>query len=44
MIASISGHYDVVVKLIENGADVNYTDENGASPIYFAAKHGKKKF
>ena len=43
MIANISGHYDVVVKLIENGADVNFADENGTSSIYFAAQNGNIK-
>lgn len=40
MIANISGHYDVVVKLVENGADVNFADENGTSSIYFASQNG----
>ena len=41
-LAANQGHEDVVLLLLENGADVNAKDGNGYTPMHFAAKWGKR--
>jgi len=34
--AAHKGYFDIVEMLIEKGADVDYEDHNGETPLYFA--------
>lgn len=38
--ASFSGHLDIAKRLIEAGADVNSSSENGTTPLIAAARSG----
>lgn len=38
--AAFDGHNEIVKLLIESGADVNKTDENGVGPLFAAAQEG----
>jgi len=38
--ASQTGFTDLVKWAIDKGANINYQDRNGSTPIYYAAKHG----
>ena len=40
--AIITGDLERVKELIENGADVNYKDEHGKTPLIYAAQYGYK--
>jgi ankyrin repeat protein len=40
--AAEQGHADVVRELVAAGADVNQRSKRGSTPVYFAAKSGKK--
>jgi len=38
--ASQNGFTDLAKWALDKGADINYQDRNGSTPIYYAAKHG----
>ena len=41
--AIFNGHYEVVFRLIEMGADVNVCDHTGKTPLHFAAEKVRKR-
>ena len=41
MIASSSGHLDLVQLLIDRGASVNHSNVNGQIPLHYAASKGR---
>lgn len=42
MIASSAGHLEIVKVLLAAGADVNMTNDNGQSPLHYAASRNRE--